>query len=102
EGAAWSAGDVGRAAAAFAAQGHRDLELFRGLASAAAEALRETSWEPSARAEAEQAAWQVLESLDVLAIDDLEEARPLRRALEFQVPLGAEEGSRSEVAGHAA
>eukprot|EP00931_Biecheleriopsis_adriatica_P122483 TRINITY_DN97473_c0_g1_i1.p1 TRINITY_DN97473_c0_g1~~TRINITY_DN97473_c0_g1_i1.p1 ORF type:complete len:314 (+),score=77.46 TRINITY_DN97473_c0_g1_i1:61-942(+) len=79
-----SIGEAGRAASAFAAQGHRDLELFRCLARAAACGLQNDSWE--LREEAEQSAWKVLESLDVLGIEGLEEAEPLRRALEFKAP----------------
>jgi len=75
--------DLGVAAAAFAAQGFRDLELFKSLAEAVVEALQTMdSWQPNALADAEQAAWQVLESLDVLGIQGLEEAKSLRRALD--------------------
>lgn len=75
--------DLGVAAVAFAAQGHRDLELFRSLADAAAEAFQTLdSWQLNALADAEKAAWQVLESLDVLDIKDIEEAKSLRRALD--------------------
>eukprot|EP00930_Biecheleria_cincta_P003541 TRINITY_DN104480_c0_g1_i1.p1 TRINITY_DN104480_c0_g1~~TRINITY_DN104480_c0_g1_i1.p1 ORF type:complete len:345 (+),score=101.71 TRINITY_DN104480_c0_g1_i1:52-1086(+) len=74
--------DLGVAAAAFAAQDFRDLELFKSLAEAVAAALQTMdSWQPSALEDAEKAAWQVLESLDVLDIKGLEEAKLLRRAL---------------------
>lgn len=75
--------DLGVAATAFAAQGHRDLELFRSLAEAAAEALQTLdSWQPDALEKAEKAAWQVLESLDILDIKGIEEATSLRSALD--------------------
>jgi len=84
-----TAKDLGLAAAAFAAQGHRDLELFRCLARSAAVGLHGN---PEGLEDAEQSAWQVLESLDTLGIEELEEAEPLRRALKFKASEAYDHG----------
>eukprot|EP00933_Yihiella_yeosuensis_P069032 TRINITY_DN7513_c1_g5_i1.p1 TRINITY_DN7513_c1_g5~~TRINITY_DN7513_c1_g5_i1.p1 ORF type:complete len:323 (-),score=59.75 TRINITY_DN7513_c1_g5_i1:363-1331(-) len=77
--------DLGRAASSFASQGHRDLELFKGLAGALSKLISDRS-AVTGRTATEEASGKLLESLDMLGIDDLEEAEPLRQALKFSSP----------------